>query len=233
MTTLLPVTSSPTILYPSSDGTPLAETSLHVDVIVTTLITLRHHLKNRSALVLSNQFLYYAQNYPQMRVAPDAMVIFGVAPGPRDNYKIWEEGQSPSVIFEFTSAGTQDEDQSYKRILYEQIGIEEYWLFDPKGDWIQEQLRGYRLRSDAYEPITDSESRVLGLRLEVKGSVIGFYRLDTGEKLADPDELKQRADQEQQRAEREQQRANQEQQRAESLESLLAIYRERFGELSD
>jgi hypothetical protein len=44
------------------------------------------------------------------------MIIFNVAPGSRDNYKIWEEGEVPKVVFEITSAGTKDQDEGFKRI---------------------------------------------------------------------------------------------------------------------
>ena len=30
-----------------------------------------------------------------------------------------------------TSAGTQDQDTGFKKTLYEQLEVQEYWLFDP------------------------------------------------------------------------------------------------------
>lgn len=177
------------IIYPSSDGQPVAETYIHFYALLVTLEVLRQYVQGQQATVLGNQFLYYSQGMPRLRVAPDVMVIFGVEPGGRDNYKIWEEGQVPSVIFEMTSRGTQEQDQSFKKTLYEQLGVQEYWLFDPKGEWISEQLRGYRLRGEAYEPIADSRSEPLKLRLQVEGQLIAFYREDNGQKLLIPDEL--------------------------------------------
>lgn len=70
-----------------------------------------------------------------------------------------------------------------------QLGVLEYWLFDPKGEWIKQQLQGYRLRGEVYEPITDSRCEPLQLRLQIEGQLIGFYREDTGEKLLIPEEL--------------------------------------------
>jgi Uma2 family endonuclease len=187
--------------YPSSDDEPLAESYAHLCVLLATLEILRQYLQGQQATVLTNQFLYYAQGFPKLRVAPDVMVIFNVAPGGRDNYKVWEEGQVPSVIFEMTSAETKNHDQEFKKTLYEQLGVREYWLFDPRGEWVQGQLQGYRLRNDVYELITDSRSEPLGLRLQVEGELIAFYREDTGEKLLNPTEqaqalreAKQRAD---------------------------------------
>jgi Uma2 family endonuclease len=236
----------PEIFYPSEDGEPLAETSVHADAIIATVGILRNYLatnfSERSPVVLADQFLYYAQGFPKLRVSPDVMVIFDIPQVPYDNYKIWVTEKVPSIIFEITSPKTQANDKEFKRNLYEDIGIQEYWLFDPKGEWIPEKLRGYRLdyreRDDdnIYYPITDGCSQVLGLRLEVEDYLINFYRLDTGEKLLMPVELmfalqnekyltiqesqradayRQRAEQESQRAEQESQRAEQESQRAE------------------
>jgi Uma2 family endonuclease len=138
------------------------------------------------------------------------MVIFDIPQQPYDNYKIWETGQVPSVIFEMTSASTQAHDQAKKRELYESIGVQEYWLFDPKGEWIPEKLRGYRRQANlpkndeeslVYEAIADSLSQVLGLRLEVEGSLIGFYRQDNGERLLIPSELFTALQEQTQRAE--------------------------------
>ncbi len=247
-----PISTQSAVIYPSSDGEPLAETYDHVQTILTTLVALTHYLLGQQATVLANQYLYYSQGFPRLRIAPDVMVILGVQPGGRDNYKIWEEGQIPSVIFEVTSEGTKERDDGFKKSLYEQLGVLEYWQFDPRGDWINDYLRGYRLVGETYQPITDSHSDVLKLQLRVEDKLIGFYRDDTGEKLLIPDELftalqremaarreaeeratqeRQLAEQERQRAEQESQRAEQESQRAAGLEALLAQYRDRFGDL--
>ncbi|MEH1981780.1 MAG: Uma2 family endonuclease [Nostoc sp.] len=207
MTTSIKIVN-PNIEYPSSDGEPLAESYLHLYAILTTLEVIKQYLAGRQATVLADQFLYYAQGFPKLRVAPDVMVIFDVPPGGRDSYKVWEEGQVPQVIFEMTSQGTQKQDQEQKKNLYEQLGILEYWLFDPKGEWIEEKLRGYRLEDETYQLITDGISQPLGLRLAVEGELLGFYRLDTGEKLLTPTELAEQLQQERQRANQERQRAD-------------------------
>lgn len=220
--------SSTEIFYSSADGEPLAESYEHVNVILFTLSMLRQYLEGQQATVLANQFLYYIEGNPRARVAPDVMVIFNVASGGRPNYKIWEEGEVPSVIFEMTSPSTREQDQSFKKTLYAQLGVQEYWLFDPKGEWIPEQLQGYRLEDEGYRKISNNYSEVLKLQLKPDEYLIGFYRHDTGEKLLTPDELLvavqteyQRAEQEHQRAEQEYQRAEQERARADQLAERL------------
>jgi Uma2 family endonuclease len=234
---------APEIFYPYSDGEPLAESYDHLYVIMTILAMLLAHLKGQQATVLADQFLYYAQGFPRLRVAPDVMVIFNVLPGGRDNYKIWEEGQVPSVIFEMTSPGTRSKDDVEKKNLYESLGVTEYWQFDPRGEWIPEKLRGYRLQGDpepVYAPITNNQSTTLQLQLVVEEKIIAFYRLDDGVRLLPIEELNialeqqqelidqetQRADLETQRADREAKRADQAAQRIQELEAQIATYQQ-------
>jgi Uma2 family endonuclease len=207
--------------YPTGDGQPVAETYAHLYAIFMTLEVLRQYLSGQRAVVLGNQFLYYEKGQPQQRIAPDVFVCFDVDPDGRDNYKVWEEGSVPAVAFEMTSPGTRDEDEGFKKNLYAQIGIQEYWQFDPKGEWIPDKLRGYCLVNGEYQSITDNISLALRLRLEVDDAprelpmrnyrvrsrrrrkvnppphssvaLIAFYRLDTGEKLLRPEELKAEA----------------------------------------
>jgi Uma2 family endonuclease len=206
-------------LYPSGDGQPVAETFDHLYAILMTIELLRLYLNGQQATVLGNQYLYYSQGYPKLRVAPDVMVIFGVAPGGRDNYKIWEEGAIPRVAFEMTSPSTRNQDEGFKKDLYEQMGIQEYWQFDPKGEWIPEQLRGYQLVQEVYSPIKDNISLALGLRLEPTDTLISFYRLDSEAKLLLPSELL----------------AGwvQENQARTAAEAKLAQYEARFGKLAE
>ena len=221
--------TTPEIIYPSSDGEPLAETQQHASAILNTFGLLRLYLQNQQAVVFADQFLYYIEGNPRARVAPDVMVVFDITKKLYDNYKIWEWKQNPAMIIEVTSAGTKDTDFNFKKMLYEQLGVTEYWLFDPYGEWITEQLRGYRLNTaEIYEPITDHCSQVLQLRLEADEYLISFYRLDNGEKLRTLEELdvaiqeaEHRAEQASQRAEQESQRAEQESQRANRLAEKL------------
>jgi hypothetical protein len=166
-----------------------------------------------------------------MRVAPDVMVIFEVAAGGRDNYKIWEEGQVPAVIFEITSKSTQITDIGFKRDLYAQMGVLEYWLFDPKNEWLEQQLQGYRLKGEEYEPIIAGQSLVLGLQLSIEDKKIALHRLDNGEKLPFPSELADQVNQERQAKLDAEQAKLQAEQAKQELEVLLQRYRDRYGDL--
>jgi Uma2 family endonuclease len=249
MTTFVPA-ADPAIFYPSSDGEPLAESYDHLYAILTILEVLRVYLIGQRATVLADQFLYYVENNPQRRVAPDVMVIFNVEPGGRDNYKIWAEGEVPQVVFEVTSPSTRSQDELQKKALYEELGVTEYWQFDPRGEWIDGQLRGYRLQNNdldlvsppeqrpSYVPITDNCSLPLNLRLTVENKLVVFYRLDNGDRLLLPGELvdalqatevaRQEAEIARQSAEAARQSAesvaDRERQRADELAARLARY---------
>ncbi|MDJ0580707.1 Uma2 family endonuclease [Crocosphaera sp.] len=221
------------IIYPSSDGEPVAETYIHLYAILTTLEVLKQYLVGQKATVLANQFMYYSQGLPRMRVAPDVMIIFNVEPGGRDNYKIWEEKEVPQVIFEMTSPGTKNQDQEFKKTLYEQLGVKEYWLFDPKGEWIPEQLKGYRLRNNIYEIIEDNRSEPLKLILKVEGQLIGFYREDTGEKLLIPEELATALQEKETELQQKETELQQERKKVSEMEAMIEKYRQKFGDLSE
>lgn len=219
-----PVTPFPNladVVYPTGDGEPLAETYDHVEAILMLLAMLEAYLADRfpdrSPLLLANQFVYYAEGFPRLRFAPDLAVIFGVEPGSRDNYKIWEEKAIPAVIFEMTSPKTRKADQETKKDLYEQLGVLEYWLFDPRAEWIPEYLQGYRLVEDQYQPIEDGQSQVLDLALQPNQGRIACYRLDTGEQLLDYKTLTAQIQQERQRAKASQERADRLAQRLQEL----------------
>ncbi len=224
-----PPLSESEIIYPSSDGEPLAETQEHILAILTTLGLLRLYLKEQPAVVFADQFLYYIKGNPKARVAPDVMVVFDIEKRLYGNYKIWEGQQNPKFIIEVTSAGTKDVDWNFKKLLYEQLEVTEYWLFDPYGEWVANQLQGFRLNDDGiYKSISDNCSQVLGLRLEAQEYQIAFYRLDNGEKLLTLEELDeaaqaayQAAELAQQMAEQERIKAEQADQRANRLAALL------------
>lgn len=217
---IAPATSE--IIYSSSDGEPLAETQQHVLAILMALALLRLYLQEQPAVVFADQYLYYIEGNPRARVAPDVMVVFDIEKRLYANYKIWEGQQTPAIIFEVTSAGTKETDWTFKKTLYEQLGVTEYWLFDPYGEWVTEQLQGYRLNEDGvYKPIRNNCSEVLQLKLQAEEYLIGFYRLDNGEKLLTPEELYSANLAANQRAEQETQRAEQEKARADRLAEKL------------
>lgn len=199
--------------YPVRDGKPLGETDLHRDEIVAAIEVLREHFRGQLIYVSGNNFIYYAEGYPKVVVSPDAYVVRGVEHRQRDIFKVWEEGgNKPCFVLEVTSKKTRREDLGSKMSRYrDDLCVPEYFLFDPRGDWIPEQLRGFRLTSTGvYEPIARDaagrlESRELGLWLGVQARHLRLFLPGAAGPLPT---LAERAEQERQRAEHERQRAD-------------------------
>jgi Uma2 family endonuclease len=169
-----------TEFYPSSDGEPMAETVVHRDLLNNLVFQLREHVRNQPDVYVSgNLFIYYVAGNPKNRVAPDVFVVHGVPKGERRIYKLWEEGQPPSVVIELSSRKTWREDWQEKFQLYAQLGVKEYYIFDPEYDYLPEPLIASRLVEGAYEPVEVVDGRIhseaLGLDLVDDGHTLRLY----------------------------------------------------------
>jgi Uma2 family endonuclease len=169
--TLIPTATN--IEYPETDGKPLGETGIHVDVTLTLLDVLRrYYALNPRVAILSNMFIYYVEGDPKCSVCPDLFVTLGVAPDTkRRTFKVWNEGRGPDLGIEVTSRKTRREDQKTKLELYRDVlKVREYFLFDPLEEYLEPSLQGFRLVRARYKPISPVAGRlpseVLGLHLE-------------------------------------------------------------------
>lgn len=177
------------VYYPSSDGKPMAETEYHRDLMIYFISALIEFFdENPDVTISGNNLLYYVEGNPHKSVSPDCYVVFNVDKRLRDLYKVWEEGKTPSVVFEFTSKTTRREDTEKKRPLYEQIlKVDEYFLFDPTEDYLDPILQGYRLTDGVYSriPLVDGKirSEQLGLEFVPDGKLLRIIHPDTGQPL--------------------------------------------------
>jgi Uma2 family endonuclease len=116
---LSPAGADQEIYYPSSDGEPMAETGIHVLLLLGEIAALRHHFRGRDDVyVIGNIFLYFEEGNLAARRSPDVMVIKGVPALPeRTSFKTWVEGAIPCVVIELTSNETKDEDRGPKKEL--------------------------------------------------------------------------------------------------------------------
>ena len=190
------------IEYPSSDGEPMAESDITCGYMVYGRGALRLHFKDRSDVYVSaNSFIYYEEGNNQAVVAPDIYVVIGVAKKERKNYKLWREnGIAPQFVLEVTSETTQDKDQLIKPEIYQELGVTEYFQYDPSGDYLNPILQGVRLVNGEYEPIFANNisfdtlwiySEVLKLELHLISGVFRFRNPETGEFLKTIEEEQQ------------------------------------------
>ncbi len=176
------------VYYPESDGKPMGETDDHRKEMIRHIEMLEDYYRGQKVYVSGNLLVYYVQGDPRTFVVPDAFVAKGIPRGNRRTYKVWVEGKTPDVIIETTSRKTRRTDTRDKPQLYARLGVKEYFLFDPHGEYLDPPLQGYRLAGDGYERIVPDadgalDSQELELRLRIAGKHLDFVRWDTGERL--------------------------------------------------
>ncbi len=173
------------IEYPDSDGEPMADNDQQYQCITSIRFGLeQYYRENLQVYVGADLLIYYEEGDPGKSVAPDVFVSLGVPKGMRRRYLIWAEGKSPDVVFEFASLRSWRADLGWKRGLYQGLGVQEYFLFDPGGEYFRPPLQGYRLEGQVYralEPL-DSGRGERGLHSEVLGLEL-WMQPDGGEDM--------------------------------------------------
>jgi Uma2 family endonuclease len=188
------MTTATQIHYPESDGKPMGETDVHIDALIYLREALRDYFRDDPQMyVAGNMFLYYEEGNPSACVSPDVFVVQGVAKGERRTYRLWEERQPPVVVFEITSRGSRLEDLGTKRAVYAMLGVREYFLYDPLGEYLRPALQGYRLQEGEYQRLPpggeeEFTSQVLGLELRLENGRLRVFNPTTGERLLTPAE---------------------------------------------
>ncbi|NBD31803.1 MAG: hypothetical protein GVY17_02220, partial [Cyanobacteria bacterium] len=157
---------------------------------------------------------YPVEGHPEIRVAPDAMVVLGRPKGDRGSYRQWEEDNiTPQVVFEILSPGNRVKEMTRKLQFYERYGVEEYYIYDPDSNEL-EGLQRQDGNLQLVEEINGWISPRLGIQFTPTSETLEIYRPD-GRKFLSSLELEQERQLAFQRVEQESQRAQQEAQRAE------------------
>ncbi len=198
--------TSPEIDYPDSDGKPLGETPWRRDNILQLIEMLRGwYASNPRAYVTGNMFLYYVPGDKRRHVSPDVFVALDVPKHPeRPCWLTWKEDKAPDVVIEITSASTQEEDLHDKFAIYrDKLKVREYFLFDPREEYLKPSLQGYRLQRGRYVPIRAVKGRltsnVLNLQLERDDWELRLYDPKTKRRLLTPTERAEQAESQLQR----------------------------------
>ena len=184
--------------YPESDGKPMAETPIHWRATVDAAQPLHEFYRDRSDVYVgSDMMMYYREGDIQACVSPDVFVAFGVPKLPeRRVWRTWVEGKLADFVLEITSLGTRRVDEVTKKALYAELGVREYWQFDPEGDCLQPKLQGRRLGSDGqYRALTLQKrdgalchGSLLGLELRLERERLRFFDPRRGGYLLTPRE---------------------------------------------
>ena len=187
------VLSPAAVEYPSGDGKPMAENDWQLNAMLDAISALKLYFAPRPDVYVSGDlFIYYEEGNRRARVAPDVFVVLGVPNHNRMTYKLWEEGEVPAFVMEVASISTWRHDERRKAVLYERLGVREYWQYDPTGKYLGRYLKGQRLVGGVYkpQPVLESldgaltlRSETLGLDFQVKGEEMRFRDFATGRDL--------------------------------------------------
>lgn len=199
----------PKIVYPDSDGQPMAENTLQFQWIVTIQGGLDAAFRDDQNVFVGGDLLWYpVEGEPTIRMAPDILVAFGRPKGYRGSYRQWEENHvAPQVVFEILSPGNRTGAMTRKFQFYERYGVEEYYLYDPEnGD-----LDGWLRQDGCLREIASMQGWVsprLKVRFEVIDKELILYGPD-GRKFATYLELVAQRDQAERQIEQAERQAEQ------------------------
>ena len=176
----------------------MAENDAQLAAMLYAIGALRVHYRNRDDVYVSGDLLmYYEEGNPRVSVAPDVFVVFGVEDRMRQRYLVWKEGKAPDFVLEVASKSTWREDLGPKRDIYARLGVKEYWVYDPTGEYFTPVLQGLRLAGGAYVrqlAVTSPDgaltltSETLGLELRAQDGEMRFRDPATGQVLLSQNE---------------------------------------------
>ena len=218
------------IIYPCSDGQPMADSTIQYKLIVKIKEGCESLFKNDPNVFVAADLLWYpVEGRPDISQAPDTMVVFGRPKGERLSYiQYREDNITPQVVFEIRSHNDRQTKMNKKLSFYQRHGVEEYYLYDPE----RNELEGWQRiegNLEVIEPMEGWISPRLGVRFELGSEGLEIYRPD-GQKFLSYSELDEQRELERRRAEEASQRAEEASQRAEheaqKAERLAAKLRE-------
>jgi len=148
------ITDEPDIIYPESDGKPMADNTEQWDWMVKIVGELRTLYDGQDVFIAGDLFWYPVKGEPKIVTAPDSMVIFGRPSGYRGSYKQWIEGGiPPQVVFEILSPGNTEDELDDKRLFYETYGVIEYYVIEP----FSRTYEAYRRRGTVLEAVPQDD----------------------------------------------------------------------------
>src|SRR4028119_582677 len=190
------------VIYPDSDGQPMANNTKQFRWI----LVIQQNLDwlfadDTNVFVAGDLFWYPVEGRPNIVNAPDVMVVFGRPKGDRGSYQQWnEEDIAPQVVFEILSPSNSQDEMDRKLLFYDRYGVEEYYIYDPDRNRLRGWLRGED-GLDVIPQMADWVSPRLGIQFAWSQESWEFYR-PNGERFLSYVEISQRFEEERQRAEK-------------------------------
>ncbi|MGI0480716.1 Uma2 family endonuclease [Geminocystis sp. CENA526] len=209
------------IVYPDSDGKPMADNTRQFRWIVLFKENLECLFADNPNVFVAGDLLWYpVEGSPDIRVAPDVFVVFDRPKGDRGSYQQWKENNiTPQVVFEILSPGNTYKEMVKKQQFYDKYGVEEYYIYDPDRNVLTGLERENGILT-FIEDITDWISPRLGIRFVLTDDTLKVYYPD-GQPFLTTIELTQKAQQEKLRADQAQLQVNRTQLENDRLRQLL------------
>jgi Uma2 family endonuclease len=209
------------VVYPDSDGEPIADNTLQFAWITKIKGNLEIVFKDDPNVFVAGDLLWYpVEGDNKLRTAPDAMVVVGRPKGDRGSYMQWlEDNIPPQVVFEILSPSNRSGKMVEKSLFYERHGVEEYYIYDPDTG----ALDGFQRVNGRFEQIPQMHGWVsprLKCRFELHDNELQLFRHD-GSLFVSEVDLANQLEAERARANAERARADAECQRAERLAQRL------------
>ena len=172
--------AAPTLVYPESDGEPMAETPKHQQVMIDCMDIMRSHFRGLADVYIGgNMMLYYEKGNPRKSISPDVFMVRGVSKQEFRTYKTWEQQPTLDFVLEVASPSTYTRDFNEKMEIYAKIlKVKAYCIYDPYHE-IDPYFVGFRLVGEVYEEIPFVNDRlpfvVLGLEFGERDGALRLY----------------------------------------------------------
>lgn len=167
------------IMYPDSDGKPMADNTLQALWIVMLYDNLRGLFASKGIFVAADLLWYPVKGNPKIRVAPDVLIVFNRPDGYRGSYKQWVEDDLPlDVVFEVLSPSNTPTEMLKKLAFYEQYGVSEFIILDPEKEEFVAYTRQNGKLLEVSQPGEDWKSPMMGIIIKVEKEVLSVTHGD-------------------------------------------------------
>ena len=163
------------VIYPESDGEPMADNTEQFDFISMVQGNLDALLPD---FVAGDHLWYPVEGRPDIRVAPDVYVALSRPKGPRGSYLQWKEAGVPlTVVFEWWSPDSTFAKELAKLRFYDRHGVSEFYTWDQ----VRQQFAAFVREGNELVPVNVDGGFVsprLGIRFAVTDDALRIFRPD-------------------------------------------------------
>jgi hypothetical protein len=154
------------------------------------LAALQARFAGPDCYVTRDRWLLMDPANPTDKLAPDLVIALGVPDRLRGEYDPVVEGKAPDLLAEYLSKDSLAADLDDKRRRYAALGVREYWVFNPWGEFAAPRIQGWALHGpEQFEPLPveadgSIASRVLPICFAIRDDLLDVLDRDSREPLS-------------------------------------------------